>query len=565
MSLFFIPRINYIRKVFLFTHLTGLITAALILSGTALVAGSGVIALPTVLLCIVVGYLSGSLSYLFVQYSLARQLRHQLDLLQPLIGKTRHAGMNVEQLLQQVESSVSKVDDSVKTVLGTVDAIQPHYNSVNTTIVELADRARIGLEAAEKKKGDVTSMAEKQRQVMDQMQILTSRTQEEAALSRELSASLEEMADAMEQSSSQFYETTATVEEMAASVREVTTQAGEVGRSVGETSRYLDSIGAALEKIRNGSNESAETSEKVRADAESGLSIVESSLEEMELINTQSNRATEAMKNLSVQMGEVETIIAVIKDLVSDTELLAFNAAIIAAQAGEEGKGFSVVAEEIRDLADRTANSATDIHSIIQGIGKDTGEMTAAVEATARQIGQGRSRFHSTGEALRKIVTSSNQAALSSKSIAELTEKENERGKSLLDEASRNLQAVQSIVQAMKEQEAGVLRIEHGVEEMKAATDRIGRGMDEQVKANQSFNKGLLEREEQAQQVSEATRFQMEITEKVTEHFNTSQDRLEGNVTMTETLKREFATVQELTARLRDIVERLESQEQSRR
>lgn len=564
MKRFFVPRIDFIRKIFLFTHLTGLLTGAAVLAGTALIAGPQVITLPTVLLCLVVGFLAGALTCLFVQNSLARQLRRQLELLQPLIGEVPTAGMTVEQLIGRVENSVAQVDDLIRTVLVTVDDIQPHYDSVNATVTDLAERARIGLDAAEQKRGDVDSMREKQRQVMEQMQILADRTQEEASLSRELSASLEEMAEAMEASSSQFYETTATAEEMAASVREVTTQAGEVGRSVSETSQYFDSIGAAFEKIRSGANESAETSEQVRADAENGLSVVESSLEEMELINTQSNRATEAMSHLSTQMGEVETIIAVIRELVSDTELLAFNAAIIAAQAGEEGKGFSVVADEIRDLADRTANSATDIHSIIQGIGKDTGEMTSAVEATARQIEQGRRRFQSTGEALRKIVDSSTRAARSSQEIAQMTERENERGKSLLDEASQNLKAVQSIVRAMKEQEAGILRIEHGVEEMKAATDRIGRGMEEQVKANQSFNKGLLEREEQAQQVSEATHFQMDITEKVTEHFDSSQERLAGNVRMTETLSREFVAVRDLTAMLRQLVEGLSRRNQSR-
>ncbi|NIQ96079.1 MAG: hypothetical protein GWO11_02945 [Desulfuromonadales bacterium] len=114
----------------------------------------------------------------------------------------------------------------------------------------------------------------------------------------------------------------------------------------------------------------------------------------------------------------------------------------------------------------------------------------------------------------------------------------------------------------MKEQESGILRIEHGVEEMKAATDRIGRGMEEQVKANQSFNRGLLEREEQAQQVSEATRFQMAITETVIEHFKSSQERLEGNVGMTETLNSNFVAVQDLTARLRQLVGSLNRQQE---
>ncbi|NIQ96077.1 MAG: hypothetical protein GWO11_02935, partial [Desulfuromonadales bacterium] len=144
-------RIDYIRKVFLFTHLTGLTTGALILAGTALFAGAEVIAFPTILLCIVVGYFAGALSYLFVQNTLARQLRRQLELLQPLIGAAPNGGMTVEQLLGQVEDSVGQVDELIGTVLGTVDNIQPHYASVNTTILELADRARIGLAAAESK------------------------------------------------------------------------------------------------------------------------------------------------------------------------------------------------------------------------------------------------------------------------------------------------------------------------------------------------------------------------------------------------------------------------------
>ena len=80
-------------------------------------------------------------------------------------------------------------------------------------------------------------------------------------------------------------------------------------------------------------------------------------MNEMARIEQESLKATEAMQRLSHQTKEVAKIIEVIKELVSDTELLAFNAAIIAAKAGEDGKGFSVVAEEIRDLADRTTRN----------------------------------------------------------------------------------------------------------------------------------------------------------------------------------------------------------------
>ena len=141
--------------------------------------------------------------------------------------------------------------------------------------------------------------------------------------------------------------------------------------------------------------------------------------------------------------GEVAKIIQVIRELVSDTELLAFNAAIIAAKAGEDGKGFSVVADEIRDLADRTTASAQDIHRIVKAIGGDTQEVTEAVAATGRRIGKGKQLSLSTGEALRKIAVSSSQAARTSEEIAMLTREQGERARALLNDAGSSLRSVQ--------------------------------------------------------------------------------------------------------------------------
>ena len=271
----------------------------------------------------------------------------------------------------------------------------------------------------------------------------------------------------------------------------------------------------------------------------------------------------EAMQRLSRQTGEVAKIIEVIKELVSDTELLAFNAAIIAAKAGEEGKGFSVVAEEIRDLADRTTTSAQDIHRIVKAIGGDTREVTAAVEATGQRIAKGKQLSLSTGEALRKIVDSSIQAAKSSEEIAGLTEKEGTRARSLLEDAGRSLRSVQAIVRAMREQQTAITRIQEGVTEMKSAADQIARGMEEQVRANREFDRGLNEREEQIRAINEATRFQLNTVQRVFKHFEVSEDRLKKNAEKAKIIAQEGSELEVLAERLRQLVSAFEERENS--
>lgn len=547
--------LSYIRKVFLFTHLTGLGAGVIFPFLVRPLLGAEVFSAAFWLICLAMGYAVGAMSFFYVRATLKKQLRLQLRLLQGLSGKMEVSEESVEGLMRAMESAVGRVQQLVG---GTYDAIHellPRLRSFAESGRYLADRAREGLAAALNTSKDVAAMEEKQREVMEQLENLTHRSQEEASISRELSASLEEMAGAMSRTRAKFQETSRIAEQMTASVDKVRRQADEVIRAVEGTTRDLDTIGDSLEKIRWGASSSAEASERVKRDAASGLEVVKSSIEEMERIEEESRRATEAMKRLSAQTGEVAKIIEVIKELVSDTELLAFNAAIIAAKAGEEGKGFSVVAEEIRDLADRTTTSAQDIHLIVKKISGDTREVTGAVEATAKRIATGKKLSLSTGEALRKIVESAVEAANASEQIARLTGEQNARAQSLLEQAGGSLSAVKSITRAMQEQQHDLTRIQQGVAEMRGGSDQMVRGMEEQVRANHEFDRSLNEREGQMRAVAEATRFQMEASQRVSSHFAKSEKRLRSNAEKAEDIIRGIGDMERLTDELRRLAE----------
>ncbi len=552
-------KLSYLKKVFYLTHATGLAAGALFPFLVYPILGEQALGFSFVLACLLMGFLIAALMFLMMRQTLKKQLSLQLRMLQPLAGEANLQNRTVEGMQEAVGQAVAQVEGFVKELMETVDALLPHYRSLAEAGGFLAEKARDGLAAAQTTRKEIQAMDEKQQAVQDQMQTLAERSQNEAAISRQLSSSLAEMSEAMEHTSSQFMETSTSVNELAGSVRSMAERADQVARSVEGTSRDLDLIRDSMIKIRTGAQSSARAVGAVRTDARDGLTVVQSAMEEMERIEQESRRATEAMQRLSRQTAEVSKIIEVIKELVSDTELLAFNAAIIAARAGEEGKGFSVVAEEIRDLADRTTASAQDIHRIVKAIGGDTQEMTAAVEATSQRIAKGKMLSLSAGEALSKIADSSQLAANATNDIAALTGEQGERATVLLEDAGNSLRSVKAIARSVQEQQVAIQRIQDGVNQMKGAADQIARGMDEQVRANQEFSRGLLEREEQIRTITEATRFQMTTVKKVYDHFANSETRLQKNAEKAEGVRRDLGAMESLARRLRDLATRFKN------
>ena len=333
-------------------------------------------------------------------------------------------------------------------------------------------------------------------------------------------------------------------------VREVANQADEIARSVEGTAQALDTIGESFEKIRKGAAQSNDSVLQVKSDAEEGQMMMQQSLGETEQIVADSAQATTAMERLAKQATQVSKIIGVIKDLVSDTELLAFNAAIIAAKAGDEGKSFAVVAEEIKDLADRTTSSAQDIQMIIQAIRQDTDVALQAVETTADRIVQGRILALNTDQALQKIMSSVALASSSTEEINRLTISQGGEAQNLLKDAGASLRSVRAVARAMKEQRTGINRIQEGVIEMKSASDQVTRGMEEQVRATRDLDRGLAEREAQVVVMNEANQFQQEASQRLISHFNTAEARLSKNLVRASEIAEEAADLEELTSQL---------------
>jgi methyl-accepting chemotaxis protein len=546
---------SYLRRLFLFNHGAGLLIGGCFPFVAYFMLGQVALTLPFFLICLLAGFCLGAGSFWFVRQTLKTQLRQQLQALHELLGEETddHSGQTVESLFAAVNNTVIKVRSLLNNLQITVDEFVPLYQSLADASRFLSARAEDGLQAAKSARADVDGMHQKQQAVILQVENLNSQSQNDAALSRELSASLEEMAGALEHSTQKFLETARNVDEMVRSIENATSQAQQMSRTTESTAYDLDKIGEALDRLSTGVASNADSSAAVKTDAEHGVKIVQSFTTEMGRIDEESRKAITAMQRLNRQTVEVTKIIEVIKDLVSDTELLAFNAAIIAAKAGAEGRGFSVVAEEIRDLADRTTTSAEEIETIIKSIRKDTELVNMSVESTGHFIGRGKELSRSTAEALGKIATSSSQAAADSHQLAQQTSEQGVLARNLIEQAGSSLRSVKAIVETLEQQHTAISRIDSGVDEMKSAADQIARGFDEQVKANHEFDRSLAAREEQIQAIFEATRFQMATVQKIFDHFGRSEERLSGNAVRSRTIIKEINALESLAEKLRDL------------
>lgn len=212
-------------------------------------------------------------------------------------------------------------------------------------------------------------------------------------------------------------------------VRAAMTRMTVCGRGIGSTISDLLAVsetsaasGARLDaivrQIERGAREARAIAEGITSDTETGRWAAHEAIAGMQAIRTSSAATAQAMENLQKRTTDIGAILAVIGDVAEQTDLLALNATIIAAQAGEMGRDFSVVADEIRELAERTSSSTREISTVIHGLQEETRRAVEAITQVEERITAGEKLSQHAGTALVMIVSGVQQAALQVGGIA---------------------------------------------------------------------------------------------------------------------------------------------------
>jgi methyl-accepting chemotaxis protein len=271
-------------------------------------------------------------------------------------------------------------------------------------------------------------------------------------MSESLSALVSKTANSMAEASAGTSKILSANQEMASGVNQQTLQVGQIAAAVEELSN------SSLEVANNCVNASDSSADTLKQ-AESGGEVVQKALSQMTAIKEAFNNSSQAISLLSNQSKEIAGILGVIKGIADQTNLLALNAAIEAARAGEQGRGFAVVADEVRQLAARTTEATTEVEGAIEAMLRETGNAVTIIDSGEDKVNKGVDMTNDAATSLNDIINSVGDIVSKIQAIAATAEEQS----MTTAEVAQNTESISTVSHQVEKGISEVVTLSQGV------------------------------------------------------------------------------------------------------
>jgi methyl-accepting chemotaxis protein len=439
------------------------------------------------------------------------------------------------------ESMATSLRDTVGRVAAAADRVEVTATEMSAVSVSVATVTADQVRGLQETTRSMEAIDEQVRGIAESSQALNVSVEESSSSILELGAAGEELNETASVLSGKVGEVSSSIEQMVRSVKQVSESTESLSEASIETSASMEEMASSLREVDGSAEEAARLSREVVASSEAGQTKVRQTIGGMEAIREATEAAESVIRSLGERSTEIGAIVDVIDDVADETNLLALNAAIIAAQAGEHGRAFSVVADEIKDLADRVLTSTKEIGTLIRSVQEEASNAIGAIERGSASVASGVDLSAEAGVSLEQITAASRESGMriagivsavreqvrAAGHVVELMERvrsgvdeirsaagEQHRGNEVVSRSSVAMQEVAQQVRGTTEEQArGSGRIRESVEGVRETVEQINGALQEQSAACRSaleFLEGVASRtrinEESVQRMDEATR-----------------------------------------------------------
>lgn len=256
--------------------------------------------------------------------------------------------------------------------------------------------------------------------------------------------------------------------EIASSSEQMSRGAKDQSDQVGQVSTAIEEMNAAISESAKNAGSVSDASKRASENASQGGLIVSETINGMHKIAEVVRQSAGSIGQLAEAADKIGEIIDVIDDIADQTNLLALNAAIEAARAGEQGRGFAVVADEVRKLAERTGKATGQITEMIKGIQNQTSDAVTSMESGIKEVETGRQLADQAGASLNEIVTMTQEVMAMIQQIATATEEQSAAAEGVL----KNIDYISTVT---KETARGAEQSAAAAEELSRQADGLNR------------------------------------------------------------------------------------------
>jgi len=216
----------------------------------------------------------------------------------------------------------------------------------------------------------------------------------------------------------------------------------------------VEQLSVSITQVADNANHAAKISEDAKSVTASGRGVVDRAMNELEQVARDINESATLIESLGERSKQISSVVSVIREIAEQTNLLALNAAIEAARAGEQGRGFAVVADEVRKLAERTAMSTQEISTTVSAILQETGSAVQRMQAVSTNMSDSVGLAREAGDSLRAIDQHAEQTVEVVQGIADGTREQSAAGQEIARLVESIAQAAEgSNAQAVKNSE----------------------------------------------------------------------------------------------------------------